>query len=110
MDKNILYNMVQYIDRTNRLLAKYASAYRNVSNQAQLYQEKLASSIEELANRGVIPHQYSEAIFNTLKDDPVKTAEFLAEVDNSPVRIGTASDKPNQDSVDDFTAFCLGYK
>ena len=114
MDKRFAQNLVAYIESTNNLLCKYAAQserfqqfLKQLETEKNEYQEKLAEAIDIMASDGVIPKEYTEAIFNSMKDSPTKAAEFLKKVNNGPKRLGKASSNLSSVGRDPIVEFCL---
>jgi hypothetical protein len=115
MNKNFLANLVNYIESTNSLLEKQASAHRAVITQLgyhkaeqQAFVEKVAGVFSELAEENSIPKEYAQEIFDGIKDSPVKMAEFLIKIrEETPVKMGAPSNEYNKKS-DSFVEFCFG--
>ena len=115
MDKKFARSLVAYIEKTSSLLEKYAETNERLSQENEIlkegqgkFQEKLAEAIEVMANDGRVPKEYSQAIFNSLKDSPEKVAEFLFKVnDQQPTSLGEASNEMNSESQDAIVKFCF---
>ena len=114
MNKNFAKKIVEYIESTNSVFEKYASENERLSREVeqlraerQVYQEKLAESIEVMTHDGRIPGEYKDAIFNSMKDSPEKVAEFLSKVNDKPDIMGHASNE-YRSATDPIIEFCFG--
>ena len=99
MNQQFLRNLVAYIDQTNRVIEKYASQNEKQTNmlqqhsiEKQQFNEKLAESIQALKKNGSILDSYADDLYNSLRDNPVKVAEALKQVDARPPQVGEAAD------------------
>ena len=112
MDRKFAQNLMNYIEHTNSVLEKYAHYVGQLEASPQFdtqeFQTKVAEAVQILTNDGVIPKDYSEAVYNNLKNDPVKVASFLTKKSNYPNQIGEASLKPSTDGIDPIWEFCFG--
>ena len=114
MNKEFARKIVQYIESSNGALEKYASENERLTREIerlqeerQVYQEKLAESIDIMANDGRIPGEYKDAIFNSMKNSPEKVAEFLSKVNDKPELMGHASSE-FRSATDPIVEFCFG--
>lgn len=113
MDKKFARGLVSYIEQTNGLLEKYAEANERLSQENEMFkadrnqfQVKLAEAIEVMANDGRIPKDYTEAVFNSMKNSPEKAAEFLTKVNDQPGQMGESA-KGMISSTDPIVDFCF---
>ena len=117
MNKEFARKVVAYIEDSNNTLEKYASEIQRLSrenaalksnqfNQGE-FREKLAASIKVLTDEGRIPTEYSNAVFESMKDSPEKVAEFLCKINDVPSTMGQASDE-FRSSTDPIVDFAFG--
>jgi len=115
MDKNLAKNLVAYIEHTNSLLCKYASQSQQVQRYMQVelektakFHEKLAEALDVMAERGYVPEEYKEAVFESMKNNPTKVAELLAKVNDVPKKTGSASSDYKKGYKDPIEMYCFG--
>ena len=115
MDKEFAQALISYIEHSNNVLEKYAaqsdrfaSYEAGIREERELFQEKLAEALDVLTNDGVIPAEYKDAVFSSMKDRPEKVAEFLKNANNRPTRLGESSSSPNKYIGDPILEFALG--
>ena len=108
MDQELALKLVQYVEYTNDLLEKYAERIGTIEQEKEQFHEKLAQVIDIMVDNSIIPEEYSEAIYNDLKDSPEKVAEFMTKIiDKQPLKIGEASNMISS-KKDAIVEFCFG--
>jgi len=114
MNKQFLKNLVAYISQTNEVIEKYATLtdFKNKELQQkqaerQQFNEKLAESIQIMKQAEAVPDSFIDDLYNSLRDNPVKVAEFLRQFDAKPPKVGESADGTINRS-DDMLDFLFG--
>jgi ABC-type transporter Mla subunit MlaD len=107
MNKQLIQNIINYIDVSDQALKKLASDNRKFVERNNAYQHKVHESLVKLASVGIIESDNVDYLYNTMKDNPEKVAEFLSLTAKTP-SMGKSSDHYNGNQLDAIAQFALG--
>lgn len=107
MNKQLIAQIIDYIDISDQALKKLASDNHALMTTARNYQQRLQESFNKLASWGIIDSAEANSLYESMKNNPEKAAEFLTVTTKSPA-LGRSSDVYGDNQLDAIAKFALG--